>query len=134
MPEPGSVDAVLVDAPCSGLGTLRRRPDRRWRASEAELPALAALGSKLLATAADLVKPGGFVVYSTCTVSRVENVDVLEGFLATESGSRFTIDSLAKETPDEWRGFLGPQGWLQSIPREDGPDGHFVARLKRAIG
>lgn len=127
-----SADAVLVDAPCSGLGTLRRHPDRRWRAKPEELQVLAALGGKMLETAARLVKPGGFLVYSTCTIASRENRDVVEAFLASSSGNGFTTDSLAGDVPEEWRRFVGPEGWFQSVPEPGGPDGHFVARLVRA--
>ena len=74
-PAPGSVDAVLVDAPCSGLGTLRRHPEKRWRVQPADIDALAVLGSRLLGEAARLVRRGGFVVYSTCTVAERENAE-----------------------------------------------------------
>lgn len=125
-------DAVLVDAPCSGLGTLRRHPDRRWRARPAEMVQLAALGSRLLQTAAALVKPGGFVVYSTCTVARVENQRVIERFLASQQGAAFSIDPLGLEVPAPWNRFITTEGYFQSVPTADGPDGHFVARLVRA--
>lgn len=131
--EPGSAERVLVDAPCSGLGTLRRHPDRRWRALPAEIDALAALGSALLRTASSLVKPGGFVVYSTCTIARRENGDVVEGFLDSPEGSAFGIDPLGDVVPPEWRHFVSDRGWFQSLPREGGPDGHFIVRLKRAV-
>lgn len=124
-------DSVLVDAPCSGLGTLRRHPDRRWRALEGEIETLAVLGSRLLDTAASLVRVGGFVVYSTCTVTRRENEDVVEAFLASEAGRGFRLDSLAGEVPVGWEGFLAPQGWFRSLPAPGGPDGHFVARFVR---
>lgn len=131
LPPPGTADAVLVDAPCSGLGTLRRHPDRRWRALYEEIAILADLGSQLLNTAAILVKPGGFVVYSTCTIARRENADVIEGFLASDAGRGFTIDSLAPVTPAQWSRFVTSEGYFQSLPEPGGPDGHFVARLKR---
>jgi 16S rRNA (cytosine967-C5)-methyltransferase len=127
----GSADAVLVDAPCSGLGTLRRHPDRRWRAQPHEIDALADLGSRLLARAARLVKPGGFVVYSTCTIARRENEDVVEGFLGSADGRGFSADGIAEEVPAEWRRFVTPEGWFQSLPEPGGPDGHFIARLVR---
>ncbi len=125
-------DAILIDAPCSGLGTLRRHPDRRWRATREEPAALAALGGALLNAAAPLVKPGGFVVYSTCTVLREENEDVVLGFLASEQGRDFRIDSLEADVPAAWRSSLTAEGFLQTMPSPDGPDGHFVARLVRA--
>jgi 16S rRNA (cytosine967-C5)-methyltransferase len=131
MPARASVDTVLVDAPCSGLGTLRRHPDRRWRARPDDIGTLAALGTSLLNTAAVLVKPGGFVVYSTCTIAQGENADVVDAFLASEQGEGFTIDRLEADIPEQWRRFSTPQGYFQSLPETGGADGHFVARLKR---
>ncbi len=130
-PSAGSVDAVLVDAPCSGLGTLRRHPEKRWRVTPADLDSLASLGSRLLEAAALLVRSGGFVVYSTCTLADVENAHVVEGFLGSELGSSFRIDSLVDEVPDEWRRFVTPEGYFRSVPEVDGPDGHFAVRLVR---
>lgn len=130
-PASGEMDAVLVDAPCSGLGTLRRHPDRRWRAQSSEIEALAALGERLLHSAASLVKPGGFVVYSTCTVARRENHDVVASFLASAAGEQFSTDPLNDTVPGEWSHFITPEGWFQAIPAVGGPDGHFVARLRR---
>lgn len=130
-PAPGSVDVVLVDAPCSGLGTLRRHPEKRWRVTPADLDSLAALGSRLLEAAALLVRPGGFVVYSTCTLADVENAQVIEGFLGSEQGSSFRIDSFVDEVPSEWRRHLTPEGYFRSVPEADGPDGHFAVRLVR---
>ncbi len=130
--DPGTADCVLVDAPCSGLGTLRRHPDRRWRARPDEIESLAVLGERLLATAAELVKPGGFVVYSTCTVTRRENADVVSDFMASPTGRGFEIDTLGADVPAQWSGFLDSDGFFQSLPQIGGMDGHFVARLKRA--
>lgn len=127
-----SVDAVLVDAPCSGLGTLRRHPDRRWRAVPQELETLASLGGKMLERASSLVRPGGFVVYSTCTIARQENAHVVEAFLDSTAGRDFRIHTLADAAPPEWTRFVSDEGWFQSLPGPDGPDGHFVARLVRA--
>lgn len=124
-------DAVLVDAPCSGLGTLRRHPDRRWRAAPQEIETLASLGEALLSQAASLVNPGGFVVYSTCTIANRENAEVITRFLSSEAGSVFELDDLAGSVPDEWRRFVAPEGWFQSYPEPGGPDGHFVARMRR---
>ncbi len=74
--KPRSADAVLVDAPCSGLGSLRRRPDARWRIDEAAPERMAALQRRLLRSAADLVRPDGRIIYSVCTMTAVETVDV----------------------------------------------------------
>jgi 16S rRNA (cytosine967-C5)-methyltransferase len=131
MPPLASADAVLVDAPCSGLGTLRRHPDRRWRARPEEIASLAGLGEALLRSAARLVKPGGFVVYSTCTIASAENAAVVKAFLDSESGADFAVDPLGTDVPDEWARFVSAEGFFQSVPEVGGPDGHFIARLVR---
>jgi len=131
LPAAQTADSVLVDAPCSGLGTLRRHPDRRWRARPEEIAALASLGASLLRTAAVLVKPGGFVVYSTCTIAHAENTAVIEAFLSSPEGAGFAIDPLSDDVPEGWRGFVSAEGLFQSVPEVGGPDGHFIARLAR---
>ena len=127
----GTADAVLIDAPCSGIGTLRRHPDRRWRMEPAEVPLLAALGARLLDQVSRLVTAGGFVVYSTCTVTRAENDDVIAAFLGGPAGEGFVLDSLEGEVPHSWRRFVRGDGTFQSLPEPAGPDGHFVARMLR---
>ncbi len=127
-----SADAVLIDAPCSGLGTLRRHPDRRWRARPEDFETLAAIGGALLRTSSSVVKPCGFVVYSTCTIVKAENECVVDGFLTSPSGADFRLDRLdADQAPQSWAPFFAPSGVFRSIPADGGPDGHFVARLKR---
>jgi 16S rRNA (cytosine967-C5)-methyltransferase len=131
-PEPGTIDVALVDAPCTGLGTLRRHPEKRWRVAPEEMASLAELGGKLLAEAARLVRPGGFVVYSTCTVADIENSEVVRAFLASEQGGAFSVDPLTEDVPQEWQRFITDEGFFRSVPVSGGPDGHFAARLKRA--
>ncbi len=131
VPQPATVDVVLIDAPCSGLGTLRRHPEKRWRLTEAEILELADLGRRMLMSAAPLVRPGGFVVYSTCTLVDAENADVISAFLASEQGSAFSIDPLNEAVPVGWEGFVTPEGFFRSLPEQGGPDGHFAARLVR---
>jgi len=123
--------AVLVDAPCSGLGTLRRAPEKRWRLSPHDLEKLAALGSDLLTAASTLVRPGGVVVYSTCTVLAMENEDVVRAFLGSTPGTEFEVCDVGGHVPDEWSGFRTGEGFFQSVPTVDGPDGHFAAVLRR---
>jgi 16S rRNA (cytosine967-C5)-methyltransferase len=132
-PAPGTVDAVLIDAPCSGLGTLRRHPEKRWRVSLDDVCALAELGGRLLAGAAPLVRVGGFVVYSTCTLADAENADVIDAFLASEGGKAFTIDPLDADVPAGWERWLDERGRFRSLPEPGGPDGHFVVRLRRSV-
>ena len=127
----GSVaDVVLVDAPCSGLGALRRTPEKRWSIEPNILDSLAALGSKLLFAAARLVRPGGVVVYSTCTILGIENRDVVEGFLVSQEGSLFQRVALTHSVPEAWGGFVREDGDFQSLPAKGGPDGHYAAVLR----
>ena len=84
----GKIDRVLVDAPCTGFGTLRRNPDLKWRQPESALAELAAKQQSILAAAATLVKPGGRLVYATCSVLPEENEAIVDAFLAAQSGVR----------------------------------------------
>ena len=116
-------DRVLLDAPCSGLGVLRRRPDARWRLDERAIDDLARLQRELLASAADLVRPGGILVYSVCTLTRAETVDVDEW--AVEHLNEF----VAVTPPDEPWQPLGRGALL--LPQTAGTDGMFVVALQR---
>ncbi len=117
---PGSADAVLVDAPCSGLGALRRRPDARWRISEADVVDLVSLQADLLAAAAGLVRPGGQLVYAVCTLLDVESLDH-----ATPDG--FVVDD--RPPPGTWRRVR--QGW-RVLPHDADTDGMTMIRYRRA--
>ena len=123
-------DRVLVDPPCSGLGTLRSRPDLRWRASREAVGELAALQARVLAAGAAAVRPGGTIVYSVCTISDAEGPGVVEAFL--EGHPAFSADDLGPEHP-RWADRRHPR-YLQLMPHRDGTDGFFIARLRRASG
>ena len=131
LPALGSAAAVLVDAPCSGTGTLRRRPEKRWRLRPEDIETLARLQFALLTEAASLVRPGGVLVYSTCTVTRAENQDVVSAFLASAPGKNFQTHALSETVPAAWQRFVTQEGWFAAVPGRDGMDGHFVARLVR---
>jgi 16S rRNA (cytosine967-C5)-methyltransferase len=123
----GRFDRVLVDPPCSDLGTLASRPDARWR--KAGRPqALAELQQRILSAGASALKPGGTLVYSTCTISPSENEQVVSAFLAAHHD--FTADDLTRELP-LWKHPTMPQH-LQTLPHRDRTDGFFIARLRRA--
>jgi 16S rRNA (cytosine967-C5)-methyltransferase len=109
----GAFDRVLVDPPCSGLGTLQSRPDVRWRASLANVAALAEIQSTILSAGAEATAPGGILVYSVCTITRAEGEGVIAGLLA--------------ERPE-----FALERSLQLMPHEDGTDGFFIARLRRS--
>ncbi len=129
----GSADSVLVDAPCSNLGTLRRHPEKRWRLAPEEIESLASLGERMLRVASRLVRPGGFVVYSTCTVTRRENSDVVEAFLASDAGAEYSTAPVHGRVPEGWEHWVTSEGWLQTHPVPGGPDGHFAAVLVRSV-
>jgi 16S rRNA (cytosine967-C5)-methyltransferase len=117
-----------VDAPCSGLGTLRGRPDSRWRRTPAQVAELADQQAALLAAAAPRVRPGGTLVYSTCTISPSENERQVERFLAAHPA--FEADDLGAEQP-ALRHEGDPRSLLV-LPHRDGTDGFFIARMTRA--
>jgi 16S rRNA (cytosine967-C5)-methyltransferase len=124
----GPFDRILVDAPCSGLGALRRNPDARWRIRPEDLPELARVQRALLESAAAVLAPGGSLVYSTCTVTPEENEAVIRGFMATRT--RFRIPA-RDEAPAELRGLLEADGFLRLQPHRHDTDGFFAARLVR---
>ena len=114
---PSSFDAVLVDAPCSGLGALRRRPDARWRITAADIDTLSALQGRLLAAAAPLVRPGGVLVYSVCTLTRQESVEVV----ARNAGLLDELGSVSAGGPgDGWRTFGAGVEVLEPGAEHDG--------------
>lgn len=123
----GQADRVLVDAPCSGLGVLRRKPDSRWRKTASMLRDLPKLQSAILASAAACVKPGGVLVYSTCTTEPEENDNVVRAFLADNPG--FVLTRTGEHLPRPQAGEL-----VQLWPHRDGVDGFFIARMERRGG
>jgi 16S rRNA (cytosine967-C5)-methyltransferase len=108
-------DRVLVDPPCSGLGTLQSRPDIRWRASPESIAELVELQTAILDVGAGALAPGGVLVYSVCTISEAEGDGVVDGLL--------------RKHPD-----LHAESRVQLLPHRDGTDGFFIARLRRGDG
>jgi len=124
----GGFDRVLVDAPCSGTGTWRRNPDARWRAPERNgLDDLRSLQARILASAARLVKPGGRLVYATCSMLAEENEDQVAAFLAAHPS--FCLTPLAEAAPHLARVVDGP--YLALTPARHGTDGFFASVLQR---
>jgi 16S rRNA (cytosine967-C5)-methyltransferase len=128
-PEGLNVDRVLVDAPCSELGSLRRGPDARFRLEPSSLSGLPRVQRDLLARAGRLVRPGGRVVYATCTVNRAENEEVVLGFLRESPGFRLVSPGAGWLDPSCVR-----EGFLFCAPHSQGTDGFFAAVLERANG
>lgn len=121
---PAAADRILVDAPCSALGTLRRGPDRRWRIGEEAPRRLAEIQSTLLARAADRLAPGGRLVYATCTLLPAENEEVIQNLLAKRSDL-----APAPVLPDILQD--DPPGVLQLMPHRHDTDGFFLAAFER---
>lgn len=128
--EPQAYDRVLVDPPCSDLGTLASRPDARWRKHPQDVEALARLQARILAAGAAAVRPGGVLVYSTCTISPAENERQVDAFLERFGSWQADDLSAASEAP-VWEHPSMPR-CSQTLPHRDGTDGFFVARLRRA--
>ena len=121
------VDAVLVDVPCTGTGTFRRHPDARWRLKVSDLAVMAALQRSIIRAAARVVKPGGLLIYSTCSLEPEENDAQIESFLAEHR--EFTL-----EPPPDGAvpAAVLDAGRLRVLPQRHGTDGAFAARLRRA--
>jgi 16S rRNA (cytosine967-C5)-methyltransferase len=122
----GTVDAVLLDAPCTGLGTLRRHPELRWRREEADLARLATLQRRILERCQAVVPPGGLLVYAVCSTEPEEGQDQVELFL--RSHPDFTVETPALA---ERLGWPLSQGALRTLPGPEGMDGFYAARLRR---
>jgi len=121
------VDAVLIDVPCTGTGTFRRHPDARWRLKVSDLSVMAALQASILRAAAKVVKPGGLLIYSTCSLELEENDAQVEDFLARNP--EWSLEPppagvVPAETID--------RGFLRVLPHVHGSDGAFAARLRRS--
>lgn len=129
-------DRVLVDAPCSGLGTLRRHPDLKWRQTEAAVAAMAGPQAAILASAARLVKPGGRLVYATCSLLSEENEAIAQAFSQSAAGTGFApvaaTAALARHKLPDADALCGSDGqFLRLAPHRQGTDGFFAAVWQR---
>lgn len=113
-------DVVFIDAPCSGLGTLRRHPEIRWRLNPEKIDEFAKTGLALLKSASTHVAPGGSIVFSTCTITRAENIDVVKAFLASDEGASFSLAP------------IGGAPCFNPALKPGSPDAHFAVRLVKA--
>jgi 16S rRNA (cytosine967-C5)-methyltransferase len=126
---PGSLDGVLVDAPCSGLGVLRRNPEARWRLQEQDIAELASRQAAILDQAARLVRKGGRLVYSVCTLTPEETEQVVAAFL--ERHKDFHRTPLADRLPQGCGALLDAAGQLHTWPHRHGMDGFFAVGFRR---
>jgi 16S rRNA (cytosine967-C5)-methyltransferase len=122
------MDAVLVDAPCSGLGVMGDKPDIKFRTKEEDLVNILPLQREILESCAKAVKVGGRLVYSTCTILPEENEMQVRAFL--ERHPEFEMDTDASWLPESLRGRM-EDGMLQLLPARDGVEGFFIARMIR---
>jgi len=134
----GKAGLVLVDAPCTGLGTLRRNPDLKWRQSEQGLPSLLEQQASILRAAARLVGPKGRLVYATCSTLQEENEDQVERFLREQTGferlsARDALSRAGLELPPDWRAFSA-SGELRLWPHRTQTDGFYGVILARRAG
>jgi len=128
-------DRVLLDAPCTGLGVLRRNPDTKWKRSKNDIERLSAQQKKMLGAAANLVKPGGLLAYAVCSCETEENEAVIHKFL--EKRKDFFIDTGFESNNDDTlmtsipSKLISEQGFLKTYPDANNMDGFFAARLRR---
>jgi 16S rRNA (cytosine967-C5)-methyltransferase len=128
-------DRVLVDPPCSGLGVLQARPDLRWRVTPESIVEMEPLQRRILEAGAEALRPGGVLVYSTCTISPTENERLITAFL--DSNPDFALDDLVGETPafalssSSADRSTAAAGCLLTLPHRDHTAGFFIARLRR---
>ena len=124
-----SFDRILLDAPCSGLGVIRRNPDIKWKVKPKDFRRLHLVQKKMLMRLAPLLKPGGVLLYATCTVSEEENEETVKGFLAVHSN--YQPESARPYLPPGSAVLLNRNGTVQTWPHKHGVDGFFAARLRR---
>jgi 16S rRNA (cytosine967-C5)-methyltransferase len=125
---PRSAGFVLIDAPCTGLGTLREHPEIRWRLSEGDIERMATLQRQILLQAAATVATGGALVYAVCSVAPQEGPETIGAFLVENHD--FEVDR-TPPTLEQLTGLLDRDGYLRTRPDLDGMDGFFAARLTR---
>lgn len=127
----GTFDRILLDAPCTGFGVIRRKPDLKWNKTASDIAHISALQGKLLQQVAKLLAPGGLLVYSTCTIEPEENQRIVERFVADHPG--FELDrTLAADLPKQVTETIDAEkGYVQLLPSHFQSDGFFISRLKR---
>lgn len=125
---PQPFDGILIDAPCSGTGVIRNHPDIRWNRQPDDLVANQVIQLNLLQTAASILKPGGILVYATCSIEPEENEQVIEQFLASASG--FVLTNCRDFLPESAAPLVDDNGFFRPLPAEE-IEGFFAARLVR---
>ncbi len=127
-PDQKTVDRIMIDAPCSGLGIIRKKPDIKWNKDLMDISSLVELQRKILHASSHYVKPGGILVYSTCTICKVENENNVEWFVANYP---YELEDLRPFLPIELYTETASKGYIQLFPHIHKTDGFFIARFKR---
>ena len=129
--EAGLFDRVLADVPCSGLGLMRKKPDIRLKKTGDEIDSLIGIQRSILQNAGRAVRPGGILIYCTCTLSRKENEKNVEWFL--KEHPEFAAEDITLFLPAgwEWAAETAKKGFITLLPHRTGTDGFFIARMKR---
>lgn len=122
-------DICIVDAPCSGLGIIRRRPEIKWNRKEKDIEALVKLQKNILKNASKYVKPGGLLIYSTCTIEEKENIDMVKEFL--NENKAFTLSAFDGLINCDEKMETSKDGYIQMFPHIHGTDGFFIARIRK---
>jgi 16S rRNA (cytosine967-C5)-methyltransferase len=131
--EKESFDRILIDAPCSGLGVIRRKPDIKYQKQEKDIIHLATIQSTILASVAPLLKKGGTLVYSTCTMDKEENDEVVEKFLNHHDEYERDL-TVVNRLPEKIRGHaVTKDGQVQILPHHFGTDGFFISCLRKRV-
>lgn len=123
-------DKVLLDAPCSGLGLIRKKPEIRWTVTQKDIIELQKIQMDIISNASNYVKKGGTLVYSTCTISQEENEEIIQYFL--DKNENFKLESICKYLPDDIKkDDTCCKGYIKLFPNIHGLDGFFIAKLLR---
>ncbi len=125
----GIADICIVDAPCSGLGIIRRRPEIKWNRKEEDIEDLVKIQRNILNNASKYVKPGGLIIYSTCTIEENENMNTIEEFL--NKNKDFTLSPFDQLISFDENMSSSKEGYIQMFPNIHGTDGFFISRIKK---
>jgi len=125
----GKADKVLVDAPCSGLGIMRKKPEIRWNRGIMDLKAIQAIQLSIINASSKYVKTGGVLVYSTCTILKNENLGIVNNFISNNKD--FVLEDISHFIPDKLKKESSEKGYIELYPHIDGIDGFFIARLRK---
>jgi len=122
-------DCVLVDAPCTGFGIIRRKPDIKWTRNAEDLDEIIKIQEKILKASSSYVKPGGVLVYSTCTIEPKENEEMVKSFL--KDNREFELEDISSLIPEGLKKDTAKEGYIQLYTNVDGIDGFFISKMRK---